>query len=119
MRLSRRQLLSGLLISSSDWLDSVLEVLGDESGSVPAETWISIGTLSHFSPGTKRTVNGERHVVVSDMRGLFATDNTDHGTRRPLRMGERGQILLNPRGKWPDYVYLSPMTGMISEEREV
>lgn len=119
MRLSRRQLLSGLLVSSCDWLDSVLEAVGDEREGAPAETWIPVGTLSHFTPGTQRPVNRGHHIVLTDMRGLIAVDSDERRIRRPLRVGERGQILLNPRGKWPDHVYLSAMTGMISEEREV
>ena len=119
MKLSRRQFIADFCLSAKGQMKGLISFLEDDAGPPTAPSWFSVGKLSEFPPGTSKSINGGAQLMFSNERGLWASDVAPPQTRRPLKFGPLGQILINPNDAWPSDAVLSPLTGEMSPNREV
>ena len=113
----------GFALNSEETTSRPLSVHpGLSPGSGQAESWIPLGTLAQFPPGTATPINGGRQVLHSLPDGLRAIDapcleSESIEPIRPLKL-ERGVLALNPSGAWPQGSILSFITGTLSHAQE-
>lgn len=72
------------------------------------ETWIALGSISDFPPGTARVLASPGVTVHSDSEGIRVVKD---GAHRPVRLEKDGKVSYQTGAVWPESAALSILTG--------